>query len=272
MNTTWKNKAGKVAKVACISILAGYSFSCGPADIQYVEKFEYDIADNRLDMGVLFNSDFTLNTEITIPIKKYGSVSLVPSNGAQGFGIRTELNLDVLLDPEMMMLERTRRLPSGERMSSYVTTDVARLWIKANDQVATSVYFGLEEDYNYIGTTVELGFMGKDFPAGLVLGQRIRDHKNRQLGVVEIYGPKLDGDKVIAPGGIFIITNASDLMKYIKEAISQPKEFAKSAIPSGDLIYHDPTEVNDPLYKDQFKQLTIFNIFKEKGKKAGLLN
>ncbi len=247
--------------------------SCGPNDVQYVEKFEYDIQDNKIDMGVTFNSDFTLNTELTVPIKQYGTVSLVPSTDTTGFAIKTSLNMDVLLDPEIMALERTRQLPSGQPMSSYVQTDVARLWIKNSDQVATSVYFGLDIDHAYIGTAVELGFMGKDFPAGLILAQRIRDHKNRMLGVVAVFGPRMNGETVEVPGGIFFITNTTDLYNYIKEALDgkQPMKMGDGKDQSS-LIYNDPTEAFPKKYQDPLKQLNLFKEFKERGKKAGMVN
>lgn len=230
----------------CVFLL-GLS-ACGDEEGQYVENFEYDIGDNQVGLGVEFNSDLTLNTDLTVPILDYGSVYLIANDDQYGFRIKTDLNLDALVDPAILNLSKTRSLPNEQAMSPYVDTDVARLWIKAGDDIAVNVYFGLEPNQFYFGVALELGFVDEDFPAGLVITQRIRDAKQRMLGVVTLYGPEVKDGEIIRSGGMFFISNVTDLRSYF-ESSNLNQEATLLSYRKGQIIPDDSPFINQDKYK-----------------------
>ena len=111
--------------ICAVTIVLG--ISCKPDDQKILENFSYDIEDQVLDLNVEFNKTFELNTEFNVPILQYGSIRLEPSQKDRGFVIGGTLNMDILNDSEIVDLRKTRLLPNGQPMSSYVETDVARL-------------------------------------------------------------------------------------------------------------------------------------------------
>ncbi|MFK7824398.1 MAG: hypothetical protein AB8G05_09585 [Oligoflexales bacterium] len=250
--------------------------SCGGEEQQYVKNFEYGVGDNDVSLGLEFNSDLTLNTDLTVPILDYGFVHLIANDNQYGFRIKTDLNLEALVDPEILNLSTTRNLPNEQSMTSYVETDVAKLWIKASDEIAANVYFGLEPDQFYFGVALELGFIDDDFPAGLVISQRIRDAKQRMLGVVTLYGPEVKDGIIIKPGGLFFISNVNELRSYLKDQRSQKleltsldQEIYSRKVP---VIFDENTFINQPRYNNLKRQYELFKLFKRKGKKAGLMD
>lgn len=250
-------------------IFAGFalgwiSVGCGEDQPQYIKDFAYDVRDNQVTLEAEFSSDVSLNTDFVVPILNYGEVSLIANNDQYGFRIKTSLNMDALVDPEILSLSRTRKLPNNQMMSPYVETDVGRMWIKASDDVATSVYFGLEPEKFYLGVAVELNFIDDQFPAGLVLSQRVRDNQGRMLAVVSLYGPEITNGEVTAPGGLFIISNVSELASYLKE----------NPLASRDIQFlpDDQPFVNDPDYESLSEQYKLLKIYQKSGKKAGYVD
>ena len=244
---------------------------CGGEEGQYVENFEYDVGDNQVGLGVEFNSDLTLNTDLTVPILDYGYVYLIANDDQFGFRIKTDLNLDALVDPKILNLSKTRMLPNEQAMSSYVDTDVARLWINASDDIAVNVYFGLEPNQFYFGVALELGFVDEDFPAGLVISQRIRDAKQRMLGVVTLYGPEVEDGKVVKPGGMFFISNVTDLKSYY-EASSLNAGPTVLSYGRGQIMPDERPFINQDKYKLFRNQRKLLKLFRKKGKEAGLID
>lgn len=243
---------------------------CGAEDSQFVRSFVYDVHDNQVELGLEFNQDIELNTDLTVPIKEYGEVKLIAGYGDKGFQITTSLNLDALVDPELLSVERTRLLPNGQPMSRYVETDVARVHYQPHEKIGTSLYLGLEESYRYLGAAVEIGFLDENFPAGLVISQRIRDSQGRYLGVITIYGPEVKDGKLVAPGGIFFITNVSDLIEYGKGTMSIASQNSEEA-----LLPDSETYINEEYRKKYSEPKNIqklIKIYKREGKKAGLVD
>lgn len=252
--------------------------SCGSDQEQLVKRFAYDIPENDvLSLEVEFNQDTELNTEFTVPILQYGSVGISPSNDNTGVILSANLNLKYIDNEDIIDLERTRRLPNGQRMSRYIEDDLARIRIKPHEKVHTSIYLGLNPENMYFGNSIELSFVDANFPAGLVISQRLRDHQNRQVGVVTFFGPHLTDDgQVSAPGGIFIATNVTDLVDYYgnkdDEALGTMSAYGELVI---DLKPDNNTFVNDP-YRNKFKGAyewyKLKKLYKSQAKKAGLAN
>lgn len=270
------------------AVLMFFSISCGDSEVQYIQSFKYNVENNQISVELEFNRDLTLNTDVIVPILEYGSVSLFSSDEEHGLRIAAALNMDAFVDSRILRLERTRKLPNGQPMSTYVTTDVARLWVRAtkNAKVAASAYLGLDPEKVYVGTSVELSFLDANFPQGLVLSQRIRDDRGRMLGVITLFGPEVENKKVIAPGGVFFITNASDLAAYIqhdKEAGEQPAAEASIASFIGDdnapmlmfggiLTPEEKTYVNTPEYEKKEKQAELLQLYNTLGRQSGLVD
>lgn len=245
--------------------------ACGGEEGQYVQNFEYDVGDNQLGLGVEFNNDLTLNTDLSVPILDYGYVYLIANDDQFGFRIKTDLNLEALVDPQILNLSKTRLLPNEELMSPYVATDVARLWIKASDDISVNVYFGLEPNQFYFGVALELGFVDEDFPAGLVITQRIRDAKQRMLGVVTLYGPEVQDGKIIKPGGMFFISNVTDLKSHYKPSTSNLGVTSLS-YHKGQIIPDESPFINQDKYKIFKNQRKLLKLYRKKAKKAGFID
>lgn len=191
--------------------------SCGNKKDQVIRKVTYELNDQYFNMNLEFNADVELNTEFIVPVKDYGFVHLYPPIEEKGFTLGFSLSLDIVYDSEIASLNKTIKLPNGQRMARYVSTDVAELKIDSSEKVNTYFYVGLDPDKFYLGTAIELFFMDQDFPSELVITQRLRDDKKRSIGVISLYGPKIDDGEMISPGGVFFMTNVTDLVEYSKE-------------------------------------------------------
>lgn len=248
-------------------LTASFAFTiigCGEDQLQYIQNFRYDIEENQVALEAEFNSNVSLNTDLIVPVLDYGEVSMIANNDQYGFRLGARLNMDALLDPEIIELSRTRKLPNNQPMSPYIETDVGRLRIRDSGDVTASVYFGLEPEKFYLGVAVELNFIDEQFPAGLVLSQRIRDKQGRMLAVVSLYGPEVRDHELIAPGGLFIISNISDLQKYLRD---QP-----DAGHSVRLMYEKDTFVNKKSYQPLNKQYELLQLYRKSGKFAGYVD
>lgn len=187
---------------------------CGSDGQQILKSFTFNVGNNVLSFDLQFNQNVELNTAFTIPILNYGSVTLTPPADGNGFIIGGTLNLNYIYDGDLVRLSKTRLLPNGQRMPTYVTQDVAQIRIKEADMIYSDIYLGLDLDHMYLGTALELGYIDQNFPAGLVISVWIKDKQNRTLGVISIFGPHVENGKMISPGGFAFMTNVSDLIKY----------------------------------------------------------
>jgi hypothetical protein len=255
---------------AVFGLFAFTSLACGPDQEQIVTGFQFNVEDEKLALNIEFNKDTELNTEFRIPIMQYGAVSLAPGNETHGFTIGVELDLRYIDEQDVLDLEKTRLLPNGQPMSAYVKEEVARLHIKASEEVYTSVYLGTNMDAMYAGTAIELNFLNEKFPSGLVISQRIRDQQKRDLGVVTMFGPKVENGQVVAPGGFFVITNVTDLLKYYPP---KPKTFSSQSLASQVLIPDDKITINAP-YRDYFSKAynrqKLLMLYQEQARAAGM--
>ena len=257
-----------------------FLMSCGESEVQYVNDFQYSFRDNKVDLEVEFNPDFSLNTELSIPVLNFGTLSLIPNNADKGFKVRTQLSLDAFIDDKILHLDQTSDLPNGYPMSSYVETEVGELKFQASDKIRPTIYFGLEEDKFYLGASLELKFISEDFPAGLAMTQRIRDTLGRVLGVVTFYGPKVEFGEVVQPGGLFFISNVSVLSDYFKEQrlndlhmsqhMDEPQRVTQGL--KNHLMPEFKTEVNIKRFENKMEQFKLFKLYQREGKKAGMID
>ena len=192
-------------------------FACGSGEDSLIKNILYKTTDEKVILDVEFNSLFELNLEATIPIKNYGSLRFSPAAGNKGFLIGFELNYKALEDDEITRVRKTRLLPNGQPMSRYITEDLLWIQFKKKKKIRPSLYLGSSFDNFYLGSSLELSFMDDDFPEGLTITQWVRDDQGRVLGVVTLYGPKLDGSRVKVPGGLFFATNITHLIAYAEE-------------------------------------------------------
>lgn len=261
-----------LSSIVLMFISVALNISCSSENEKILENFAYEIDDQVLDLNVEFNKTFELNTKINVPILEYGSIRIEPSKEDRGFTIGGTVNMDIINDSEIVDLIKTRDLPNGQPMSGYVERDVARLRIKASSKVYTSVYLGMEMDYMYLGLALELPFLGKRFPAGLIISQRLFDKERRPVGVVTIYGPRVENDEVLAPGGFFVMTNVSDLIRY-----NQPQQIlaAQSIADEQPSLITGETFINT-YYREKFKKpkklAKLLKRYKKAGKRAGLID
>jgi hypothetical protein len=247
--------------------ILGFALGCGAEDRQLIKSFSYDVTEQRVELGLEFQKELELNTDLIVPIKDYGEIKLLAPYGTKGLQITGSLNLDMFLDPDFIHMERTRFLPNGGSMSSYVETNLARIRFQPHDSIGTSLYLGVDDtSKRYLGTSIELGFIDQNFPQGLIISQRLNDSMNRPLGVITFYGPKVENGRLIAPGGLFFVTNLTDLHAYKKDP---------STLNDHRLIPDTKTEINDPYKKmlsDPRKIQNLLDLYERSGKKAQLID
>lgn len=267
-----QNFANLLRKAAfvCFLPLASLNFISCSGENAFIQSFSYNVNDSVLALDVHFNKSLTLNAAFTIPILNYGSFSVLASSPDQGFGIGGTLNLDVVDDQQVVTLSKTRLLPNSQPMPEYVRTAVAQLRFKGGD-IYFDVYLGLDDlDHIYVGLAVELPFINQDFPSGLVLTQVINDMNNRPLGAVTLYGPNVQNGNLVVPGGFMVITNASDLEKYMSGNGQPVGVMAQSnALINAPLKPVEKTEVNIKKYEDKAEQYNLYTMFQEHAQKAG---
>lgn len=261
----------KPVVMSCLLMVA-----CGDSEEdQIVQRFSYAVENNSIEFEVEFNQDFELNTDVVIPVRDYGDVKLMSPADGNGFIIGGKVNLDAFVDDDFLSLEQTRSLPNNQPMSRYVQTDVARLRVQASEQVATSIYLGLDPEMFYLGSAVELGFMGEDFPSGLVISQRIRDKERRQLGVITIYGPEIKDGEVLNPGGIFFITNVSELINYYGGK-DEKVNHDMHDLSSGNALYpEDQTYISEEHQEDLDSKRDLrklMKLYRKSAKDAGMID
>lgn len=256
-----------------LSALAISSFiilSCGADQPSIVKSFSYNIQNNIVSFQVEFSQNIELNTEFNIPILDYGSFLLTPPASGNGFIIGGTLNLDYINDERLATLSKTRLLPNAQAMSTYVTEDVARIRIKDTDQIYSDVYLGMDNQHMYLGTALELEYIDQNFPAGLVVSGRISDAKKNTVGVITVFGPNVQNGHMISPGGIFFITNVSDLIKYNPTGAT-----IRPAAIHDTRDFKDTVEINAPYrreYSDPFKLYKLLEDMRKAGEEAGYID
>lgn len=191
--------------------------SCGDGE-SFIENIVYNVAEEDVEVGVEFNDYLDIELETSIPIKKYGTLNFIPAGRRTGAILSFSLDMDVLEDDDIMKLKKTRHLPNGARMSSYIESDLLWLDLKQKKSFDPSFYLGTEIDDFYVGAAIQFTFIDEDFPERLTITQRFRDAKGRLVGVMSIFGPRLKQDDTVKEhGGIFFATNATDLKEFIEE-------------------------------------------------------
>lgn len=183
----------------------------------FVKAFSYDLDSDSVLLSLEFNKDVEMEFDFNFSVKDYGQIEWNAPTFDTGLTLGVNLNLAAYGDQDFLSVEKTKRYPNGKRMSSYIESDVLRVRFKPSDRIWTSMYLGTEPDLAYLGTSIELPYLDEDFPDGMILGQRVRNEIGQILGLIVFYGPELEGDRVVNPGGLFFMTNLSDLDRYRRE-------------------------------------------------------
>jgi hypothetical protein len=252
-----------IKRIISATLATALVLACGADQQQIIKSFAFNVANNILSFGVQFNQNIELNTELNIPILNYGSITLTPPADGKGFIIGGSINMNYINDGSIVTLNKTRLLPNGQPMTTYVTEDLAQIRIKDSDQIYSDIYLGTSMQNMYLGTALELGYIDQYFPAGLVISVRITDSKNRALGVITIFGPHLVNGELVSPGGFFFVTNITQLMQYYPNGTS--------TVPSP--IYDMPSfrnlvEIN-PQYRSEYSNPIKLNDLMVQFHKAG---
>ena len=186
-----------------ITLFTFLLFACGSGDEGLVEKITYKLTETSVNLDVEFNSTLELDIETIIPIKNFGRIKFSPGSSGRGFLLGFELDYKILEDEEIAKVSKTRLLPNGQRMSRYINEDLLSIHFKKKNRIRPSLYLGSSFDNFYLGTSLELSFIGEEFPEMFpTITFWSRDSKGRVLGVVTFYGPKIVDGEVKVPGGI----------------------------------------------------------------------
>jgi hypothetical protein len=190
--------------------------ACQPGE-SIVERIQLDVPrDNVFDFEIEFKPEVEMNMELQVPIKNYGAIRFGPGRGP-GLMMGAYMDLSVLQDNDIVFAEKTRRLPNGQPMSHYVSTDLSRLYFEINENVTMSFYIGPNIDHLYFGTALQLSFIDEDFPTGFYITQWIYDTERRPVAIATFFGPDVENDELVSPGGFFVMTNITDLIDYYGE-------------------------------------------------------
>jgi|GEM_PF-4754918 len=192
-------------------------YSCGEGE-SFIQDIVYNVADENVEVGVEFNDYLNIELEASVPILQYGTLNFIPAGRKTGTIFSFALNMNILNDKDVLSLKKTRSLPNGTSMTSYVESDLLWLDLKNQNSVHPSFYLGTDVDDFYMGVAIQFAFIDEEFPEKLTLTQRFRDSKGRLVGAMTIFGPRLyNNGSVRDYGGIFFVTNATDLKEFIEQ-------------------------------------------------------
>jgi hypothetical protein len=139
--------------------------------------------------------------------------------------------MNILNDKDLVSLKKTRMLPNGSPMTNYVESDLLWLYLKNQKNVHPSFYLGTDVDDFYMGSSLQFAFIDEEFPEKLTVTQRFRDSKGRLVGAMTIFGPRLyNNGSVRDYGGIFFVTNATDLKEFIEQDKAEVRSKGVSSI------------------------------------------
>ena len=146
-----------------ITLFTFLLFACGSGDEGLVEKITYKLTETSVNLDVEFNSTLELDIETIIPIKILGELSF-HLEALVRFLLGFELDYKILEDEEIARVSKTRLLPNGQRMSRYINEDLLSIHFKKKNRIRPSLYLGSSFDNFYLGTSLELSFIGEEFP------------------------------------------------------------------------------------------------------------
>jgi hypothetical protein len=261
-----KNFVGVFASVSLATVIVG----CGAAQSQFIKNFSVGFQNSNVQVTAEFSRSVPLNTELEVPVKNLGTLKLIPATDDKGFQIQTTLNTSAWLDIDLLK-NKVNSLPNGTAFPAFVSTDLALKNISKSNQISTNLYLGTSLQKKYLGAGVELNFLGSKFPSSISLTQKIIDSNNKEIGAVTLYGPKVEGGVVKAPGGVFFVTDIGMLRPAGQFAYSSPTK----RIP---LLPYDGVDVSANMdsvareFKKQSKLLSLFNLFHSEGREAGLID
>jgi len=199
-----------------------FPISCGSTgnNPTVLSNMDVSITDQDLTLNLVFSSQFQLNTNAIIPIAnnmtgvRYGEVALTTNPGGAGFTLALSVDRSQLPEIINENIGKTQLLPDGQPMSTYVNAPVYKISVPIQNGLGLTFYLGPTATNFYIGTALQFSFMSNNFPAQLVITQVITDAKNRPVAAASIFGPSMVGTTVKENGGLFIISNISNLIQY----------------------------------------------------------
>lgn len=254
------------------AFLSGVLVACGGDQQQVVRSFSYEITNNILGLELEFTQNIEINTELYIPILDYGTFILTPPIGNRGMILAGNVDLDYIFDARLPRIEKTRDLPNGRPMSSYITDDLARIRLEHTDKIHSNVYIGSDSERMFLGTAIELGYIDENFPPGLVISFRIQDPDKRNLGILSLFGPKLRNGELVEPGGFFFASNVNDLVRY--NPTGEPSFTVPMPVYNRE-TFEELIEIQEPYtkkYSDPLRLQRLLNQFREAGYEAGYVD
>lgn len=264
--STLKNCVYTGAAFAALFLTTACGGVGGPA---FVKNFTSTIDDRALDLEAEFAPELSLNFEISKPILNYGTVTFIPADANYGFRVHMNLNLEAFMDEQLGRV-KTRSLPNGTAFPPFIVGELSRFAFHQGDKFGSALYLGLGAT-RYVGTSIELKFVDASFPAGVNFTQAILDAKKNQIGVVTLYGPKMNGSQLEAPGGIFVAASlgAAPSPAHALSLANEPVSQKGGVDADAPIIVTGP---NADQYKQTAKQYRLFNQFKSRGREAGAVD
>jgi hypothetical protein len=250
--------------------LAVVVVGCGAGQSQFIKDFSVRFVDNDVTVSAEFSKAVPLNSELEVPIKNFGSIKLIPASADKGFQIQTTLNSSAWIDKELLN-NKVSALPNGSSFPAFVTTDLALKNVSKGKQFSTNIYLGTVPAKKYLGAGIELQFLDSRFPSSLTLSQKILDANQREIGAVTLYGPLVKGGEVVAPGGLFFVTDVG----LLKPAAQFASTAVTKRIP---LMPYDGVDVRasnstvEREYKKPSNLLKLLNLFNAQGREHGVID
>jgi hypothetical protein len=255
-----------VLKSFAVSPLALLFVGCGSVEeSQFIKDLKVRATLEKVSVDAEFSPKIPLNTEFSAPIKNFGTVRFVPASDTQGFHIAADLDVKAFVDTDLL-LKQVNTLPNGQPFPSFVQGKLAHVSLGGTGAVKGNLYLGLEQGKRYLGAGAELTFMDSRFPSGIGLSQKLIDSNKREIGVVTIYGPKVEGGVTKIPGGVFIATNTS---LFVGGKFNSAKLVSVGTLPYDRI---DVSGKDSDKYQKPTAQFNLFKQFLEAGREAGVMN
>lgn len=261
---------------SALVVVSALTVACGASATQLVKSFNFNLGERKATILSEFSKDFPLNLDATIAIQDKGVVRLIPAADGHGFQISTEIDLSAFLD-KRLTIGRTTTLPSGVAFPPFISTELYSVNLRREPAYTTKFYMGTVPSNRYLGVGIELNFVDSRFPSSLLISQNIQDKNKKNIGVVALYGPKMNNGQMVAPGGLFFATDLNALNGKSSSQVIESFVASTSGIEMRkvDLLPYDGFDVvgrDARNYRRPENQLKLFTNFRGAAQQAGLVD
>jgi len=183
--------------------------SCGSLETPVFDSasITYDSELHAIEFEVLLDDTLEFPVALSLPIKDYGELHIVPGT----YDEQAKIIMVAYLDAIGVVGDMVYTLPNGTRFPRFIDGPLLEVRIKENYYAYIS-----PETYEYVGFAILIPAINEKFPAGFVISSTFKNDEGEVIGAGVFFGPKKNGEYVEVPGGIFAVADITSVLDEIK--------------------------------------------------------